>query len=167
MSETTYPGLKLRFATVHHSSSGQQLQWKLSRNCSVTPAQLGLLYASLCIVSLSIAGMFWLHGAKLVMPFAWLELFVVGTAFFIYARHATDGERIWLSGDELVVELTRAGHVSVEAFKRAWVRVEPVADDRSLIELSSGARKIHIGRHLRPELRPELAREIRSALRTA
>jgi uncharacterized membrane protein len=167
MSDKTYPGLKLRFATVQNSGSGQQLQWKLSRNCSVTPAQLGLLYASLCIVSLSIAGMFWLHGATMVMPFAWLELFVVGTAFVIYARHATDGERIWLSGDELIVERTHASRITVEAFKRAWVHVEPQTDDRSLIEVSSGARRIHIGRHVRPELRPELAREIRSALRVA
>jgi uncharacterized membrane protein len=47
------------------------------------------------------------------------------------------------------------------------VRVEPSADDRSLIELSGKGRRVSVGRYLRPELRPVLAREIRSALRGA
>jgi cytochrome c-type biogenesis protein CcsB len=41
-----------RFATVQ----GQAIYWFLKRNCSVTPQQLGWLYASLCAVSLVIAG---------------------------------------------------------------------------------------------------------------
>jgi uncharacterized membrane protein len=152
-----------RFATV----TGEQVHWKLLRNCSVTPAQLGGLYASLCVVSLGIAGGFWLHGATMIMPFAWAELLAVGIAFLVYARHATDGERIVLQGSQLVVEQTSAGKVQRAEFNRAWVRVEPQGDDRSLIELSGQGRKVHIGRHIRPELRPALAKEIRMALRAA
>ena len=80
--------LVFRFATVQ----GQNIQWFLRRNCSVTPRQLGWLYLSLCIVSLAIGTGFWLQGAKLVLPFAWLELMAVGAAFVVYARHARDGE---------------------------------------------------------------------------
>ncbi len=152
-----------RFATV----SDQQIHWKLLKNCSVTPAQLAWLYASLCVVSLGIAGGFWLHGATMIMPFAWAELLMVGTAFVVYARHATDGERIVLQGSQLVVEQTSAGKVVRAVFNRAWVRVEPQADDRSLIELSGQGRRVQIGRHVRPELRPALAKEIRMALRAA
>jgi uncharacterized membrane protein len=157
------PDFGFRFATV----SDQQIHWKLLRNCSVTPAQLCWLYASLCVVSLGIAGGFWLHGAKMIMPFAWAELLMVGTAFLVYARHATDGERIILQGSQLVVEQTSAGKVERSEFNREWVRVEPQTDDRSLIELSGQGRKVHIGRHIRPELRPALAKEIRMALRAA
>ena len=46
-----------RFATV----SGQSIHWFLKRNCSVTPSQLGWLYASLCVVSLGIGTVFWLR----------------------------------------------------------------------------------------------------------
>jgi uncharacterized membrane protein len=152
-----------RLATV----TDQQIHWKLLRNCSVTPVQLAWLYASLCVVSLGIAGGFWLHGAKLIMPFAWLELCMVGTAFLVYARHATDGERIVLQGSQLVVEQTRAGKLQRAEFNREWVRVEPHRDSRSLIELSGQGRSVQIGRHIRPELRSELAKEIRTALRTA
>jgi uncharacterized membrane protein len=152
-----------RFATVQ----GQAVYWFLKRNCSVTPQQLGWLYASLCVLSLGIAGMFWSMGAVLVMPFAWLELAAVGLAFLAYSRHAADGEKISLKGRQLVVEFESAGHLQRAEFNRDWVRVEPVAGDRSLIELSGQGRRVNVGRFVRPELRPVLAQEIRKALREA
>jgi uncharacterized membrane protein len=152
-----------RFATVQ----GQNIHWFLKRNCSVTPTQLGWLYASLCVVSLGVAGFFWQQGATLILPFAWLELAAVGAAFLVYARHAADGERISLQGRQLVVELENAGRLERAEFNRDWVRVEPRADGRSLIEVSGQGRSVSVGRYVRPELRPALAREIRRALREA
>lgn len=143
----------------------QVVQWLLKRNCSVTPVQLGWLYVSLCVVSLGIAAFFWSQGATMVLPFASLELLVVGAAFWSYARHAADGERIVLQGGQLVVELESAGRLERAEFNRQWVRVEPKAGDGSLIEVSGQGRSVKVGRHLRPELRPALAREIRHALR--
>ena len=151
-----------RFATVQ----GQAIVWFLKRNCSVTPAQLGWFYASLCAVSLAIAMFFWLQGATLVLPFAWLELGAVGLAFLLYARHAADGERILLQGRRLVVELESAGRLERAEFNRDWVRVEPSAGDRSLIEVSGQGRRVSVGRYVRPELRPVLAQELRQALRS-
>lgn len=99
------------------------------------------------------------------MPFAWLELIAVGSAFVVYARHARDGEKIMLQGAELVVEQETGGRLQRAAFNREWVRVEPKSGDGSLIEVSGQGRSVRVGRHLRPELRPALAREIRFALR--
>jgi uncharacterized membrane protein len=155
--------LVFRFATVQ----GQAIHWFLRRNCSVTPAQLGWLYASLCVVTLGIATFFWFQGAVLILPFAGLELAAVGLAFLTYARHAADGEHILLQGRRLVVETENAGRLERAEFNRDWVRVEPGADDRSLIEVSGQGRRVIVGRYLRPELRPVLAREIRKALREA
>jgi len=152
-----------RFATV----SGQSIHWFLKRNCSVTPSQLGWLYVSLCVVSLGIGAAFWLHGARLVLPFAWLELAAVGFAFVLYARHATDGEKIALQGGRLVVELENGGHYERAEFLPHQVRIEPEASDRSLIEVSGQGRSVKVGRFVRPELRAALAREIRMALRSA
>jgi uncharacterized membrane protein len=152
-----------RLATVQ----GQNIHWFLKRNCSVTPSQLGWLYASLCVVSLGIGTIFWFQGALLVLPFAWVELAAVGAAFLAYARHARDGETISLQGRRLVVELENAGHLQRAEFNRDRVRVEPLAGDRSLIELSGQGRKVSVGRYVRPELRPLLAQEIRRALREA
>ena len=157
------PNSVFRFATV----SGQGIRWFLRRNCSVTPSQLGWLYASLCLVSLGIGAGFWLHGAVLVLPFAWLELTAVGIAFLIYARHATDGELIELAAGRLVVELENGGHYERTEFLPHQVRVEPEVSDRSLIEVSGQGRSVKVGRYVRPELRAALAREIRMALRDA
>ena len=155
--------LVFRFATVQ----GQNIQWFLRRNCSVTPQQLGWLYASLSAVSLAIGTVFWFQGAKFVLPFAWAEMVAVGVAFAVYARHATDGETIRLAGGQLVVELESGGKLERSEFRREWVRVEPGAADNSLIELSAHGRKVHVGRYVRPELRSVLASEIRMALRSA
>ena len=152
-----------RFARV----SGQNIDWLLKRNCSVTPAQLGWMYGSLCVVSLGIGGMFWMQGASFVLGFAWIELVAVGIAFAAYARHATDGETIRLAGGRLVVELESGGKLERAEFRRDWVRVEPGAADNSLIELSAHGRKVQVGRYVRPELRAVLASEIRMALRSA
>lgn len=155
--------LVFRFAIVQ----GPAIHWFLRRNCSVTPAQLGWLYASLCVVSLGIGFFFWILGAVMVLPFAWLELAAVGAAFLAYARHAADREHILLHGRRLVVELESAGRLERAEFNREWVRVEPAADDRSLIEVSGQGRRMSVGRYVRPELRPALAQEIRRALREA
>ncbi|VWX57358.1 Uncharacterized membrane protein [Burkholderiales bacterium 8X] len=152
-----------RFATV----SGQSIHWFLKRNCSVTPSQMLWLYASLCVVSIGIGTFFWLHGALLVLPFAWLELAAVGFAFVLYARHATDGEKIALQGGRLVVELENGGRYERAEFLPHQVRIEPQVSDRSLIEVSGQGRSVRVGRYVRPELRAELAREIRMALRGA
>jgi uncharacterized membrane protein len=155
--------LVFRFATVQ----GQAIHWFLRRNCSVTPAQLGWLYASLCAVTLAIGTFFWFQGAVLILPFAWLELAAVGLAFLAYARHAADGEHISLQGGRLVVELESAGRLERAEFNRDWVRVEPSAGDKSLIEVSGQGRRVNVGRFIRPELRPALAHELRMALRSA
>lgn len=155
--------LVFRFATVQ----GQAIHWLLRRNCPVTPAQLGWLYVSLCVVSLGVGLAFWQQGAVLVLPFASLEVAAVGVAFMAYARHAADREHILLQGRRLVVELESAGHLERAEFRRDSVRVEPVADDRSLIEVSGQGRRVSVGRYVPPELRPVLAQEIRRALREA
>jgi len=152
-----------RFATVQ----GKTIQWFLRRNCALTPTQLGWFYLSLCVVSLGIGAVFWFQGAVLVLWFAWAELLAVGAAFLLYARHATDGERIYLQDGRLVVEFENAGRVERAEFRREWVRVEPRLGERSLIEVSGQGRSIDVGRFVRPELRPVLAKEIRMALRGA
>jgi uncharacterized membrane protein len=140
------------------------MNWVLQRNNSIAPRQLLAFYASLCVVSLGIAWMFWLLGARMVMPFAWLEMLGVGAALWVVARHASDSERIELRRDRLSVERANGLRVERVEFQPAWVRVEPWHGDRSLIELSGQGRQIAVGRFVRPEQRRQLATELRWAL---
>lgn len=140
------------------------MQWELRRNCSLTPKQMLGFYLGLSAVSLAIAGIFWWLGARLVMPFAWLEVLAVGVALLVHARHVTDGERIRLQGGVLTVE--RACGLRTERCELCteWVRVASTRGDGSLIELSERGKKMVVGRFVRPELRGQLADEMRWAL---
>ncbi|RZT95196.1 DUF2244 domain-containing protein [Rivibacter subsaxonicus] len=162
--------VRLRFgrwrAVSDDRSTAGVVEWVLQRNCSTTPAQMTAFYGSLCVVSLGIGSFFWAFGATLVMPFAWAELLLVGAALVVWARHATDRERIALAPGRLTVEWQSGGRVERAEFQPDWVRVEPCHDDRSLIELSGQGRSIAVGRYVRPELRRQLAEEFRAALRS-
>ena len=161
------PTSDFRFATASEGLHGRPaVQWLLKRHCCLSPTQLWRFYASVCVVSLGIAGFFWSMGATLVMPFAWLELTAVGAALLVYARHAGDSEKIVLGNGRLVVELETAGRTRRAEFNSQWVQVGPVPGDGALIEVFEQGRSVVVGKHVRPELRPALAREIRLALRT-
>jgi uncharacterized membrane protein len=156
-----------RFARVVETTGGPRLEWHLARNCSLTPAQLFGTYLSLCAVSLAIALGFSWQGALPVLAFAGIELLLVGVALLVYARHATDQEQITLAGGSLAVQHQRGPQTERHEFRAAWVRVEPLSSDRSLIELTGDGQTARVGRYLRPELRQPLAQELRRALRGA
>ena len=154
----------LRFGA---ESSGveRSVRWQLKRNCSATPQQMLGFYTSLTVLSLVIGTFFWVQGATLVMPFAWLELAAVAVALLLYARHATDRETICLQRGRLTVEHVSGRVTERVEFMPSWVRVEPAHGARSLVELSGQGQRICVGRFVRPELRRQLADELRWALR--
>ncbi|MFN0184654.1 MAG: DUF2244 domain-containing protein [Aquabacterium sp.] len=139
--------------------------WDLRRNCSITPRQLLRAYLGLCVLALTVAAGFLIGGAPLVIPFTLVELAAVGIALLAWARHASDAEVIQLDRRHLTVTHECAGVRTSVAFRAGWVRVEPMGDDRSLVELSGEGRRAQVGRYLQPHLRGVLAREIRHALR--
>lgn len=142
------------------------LDWTLQRNCSVTPAQLGICFLCLSAVSLAVGLFFWFQGAVLVLPFAALELMALAAAFLIYARHAADRERISVRGGQLLVEVEKAGRVERCVFVLEWVRIEPERH-QGLVKVSGGGQSMWVGRFLRADLRAQLAQELRQAVRSA
>jgi uncharacterized membrane protein len=157
---------RFRFGRESGAAAGDwSVDWLLKRNCSMSPRQLLGVYGVFCVLALGIASGFWLHGATLVMPFAWLEVLAVGAALGVYARHAADAERINLRGGRLTVELACGARIDRVDFRPEWVRVEPQHGDGSLIELSGQGKRVVIGRFVRPEMRRQLADELRWALR--
>jgi uncharacterized membrane protein len=123
------------------------------------------MFASLCAVSLGIAGFFWSVGAPLVLPFAVVEVVALGVALVIYARHATDAERISVCGERVLVEVETGGRCERVEFFRDWVRIDARLTKDSLIEVTGQGRRVAVGRYVRPDLRPVLANELRQVLR--
>lgn len=139
-------------------------EWTLSRNCSITPRQLGLAYAALCAVSLCVAIFFTWRGAWYVLGFSVLELVAVGSAFLLYARHATDRERIALTDDCLLVELIQVERVRQYRLDPQWIRVDMPESRSRLIGLESRGTRVEVGRFLTEYIRREFARELRRTL---
>ena len=143
----------------------EEIRWCLKRNCSATPRQALLFYVGLCGVSLGLAGLFWQFGATLVLPFALVEVLALGVALWVYARHAADAERIFLSDQRLRVEHEVAGRCTTVEFVPSWVAV--TSDDREsqLVVLSGQGLTVTVGTHLRHGLRATLRGELQQALR--
>jgi uncharacterized membrane protein len=156
-----------RFARELHTPSGVVLLWVLRRNCALSPRQLLAAVVGISAVSLAISLAFWWHGAKLVLPFAGLEVLGLAGAMLAYARHAGDRETLTLSKGLLKVEHQHGNRTDSASFHAAWVRVEPQHGDASLVELSAKGHTARVGRYVAPHARPLLAQELRRALRAS
>ena len=133
----------------------------LKRNCSMSPAGLAVVFAALALVVLMIGAGFAVAGAWLILPFAGLEVVLLGGAYFFYARHAADYERIELERGRLTVEIAEAERIEHHEFdaKRARVRLE-----RERIVLRDAKEELELGRHLDAQARVELAAELEKRL---
>jgi uncharacterized membrane protein len=138
--------------------------WLMKRNCSVSPRQFVLFYASLAVFSLIIAGLVVIRGAWPVLPFTGIELLAVGVAFLIHARHTIDYERIRLYPNRLVIEQMSAQRLTQFEFNPRWVRVEQGASPRDPIKIVSRGQAVVIGVHLAHYRRAAFASELRSSL---
>jgi uncharacterized membrane protein len=134
----------------------------LKRNCSISPAGLAGVFLALAFVVLAIGAAFAIAGAWLVLPFAGLEMLLLGAAYLLYARHAADYERIVLDSGRLTVEVAEAEKTSryeMEA-RRARVCLE---EERVVLR---GAREqLELGRYLDADTRARFAAELQKRLR--
>jgi uncharacterized membrane protein len=141
-------------------------EWTLCRNCSLSPRQLARAYALLCCFSLAMGIGFLLRGAWMVLAFSLVDLSLVGLALLIYARHATDRERIELSDAGLLVEWVRADACRQALLDpRATRVIAPDGGRRSLIGLEARGVRVEVGQFMTAAQRGQLARELRQALR--
>jgi uncharacterized membrane protein len=147
-----------------YDSAMERHQWTLRRNCILTPAQLAIWFVSLSALSLAIALFFAWRGAWLVLPFALIEVTVLGVAFLLHARHAGDYERIVSEPGRLRVEANLGQQLRVAEYTPAWVRVEYGGGRRSPIRLVAGRQSVEVGRFVPDHRKPVLARELREVL---
>ncbi len=142
-----------------------QVQWVFKKNCSFTPKQVGLFYIAQSGFSLIVAGFFLSQGVWLILPFTILELVVLGIALLIYARHATDYERITLNNGKLVLDTSNAGAVKQQIFNPSWVRLERLLSPRKLITMMYQGQKIEIGQFMHVSLRNDFLHELNQELK--
>ena len=129
----------------------------LKRNCSMSPKALAGGFAALSVLVLAIGAGFAAAGAWLILPFAGLEVLLLGAAFLLYVRHAADYERIELEAGRLSVEVAQA-----ECIERHELdaRATTVSVEQDRVMLRGREEQLEIGRHLDADRRRELAAEL-------
>ena len=125
----------------------------------MSPAGLAKVFAALAVLVLAIGAGFAAAGAWLVLPFAGLEVLLLGTAFVAHARHAADYEKIELQSGRLEVEVAEAERVARYQLENARVSME-----EGRIVLRGAGKELEVGRHVGAEARVELAAELKKTL---
>jgi uncharacterized membrane protein len=125
----------------------------------MSPAGLAKVFAALAALVLAIGAGFAAAGAWLVLPFAGLEVLLLGAAFVLHARHAADYERIELQSGRLEIEVTEADRVARYQLQNARVSME-----EGRVVLRDAKEEIEIGRHIGAEARAELVAELEKTL---
>ena len=134
----------------------------LKRNCSISPSGLACVFAALALAVLAIGTGFAIAGAWLILPFAGLEVLLLGGAFVLQARHATDYERIALERGQLVVEVADGEQRARYELDARRVRVD-VEGARVVVR---GPREVlELGRHLDERSRMAFGAELKKRLR--
>jgi uncharacterized membrane protein len=129
----------------------------LKRNCSISPRGLMLVYALLAAIAVGIASGFAALGAWLILPFAGMELVLLGAAFWLTARHAADCERIELARGRLTVEVEEAQRVRRLELDARLARVRM---EGGHVLLRAPQVELELGRHLASEARTGFAAEL-------
>lgn len=118
-----------------------------------------MVFAVLALLVLAIGAAFAAAGAWLILPFAGLEVALLGAAFVAYARHAADYERIELEAGRFTVEVADGRRIA-----RFELHGARVAMEKGRVVLRCAAKELEIGRYLGAEARAELAAELEKTL---
>lgn len=150
------------------AAHGGNRTFVIAPNRSMTWKELLLAYCIIAVVSLAIAGYFWIQGLTLVLPFSGLELLALGAALYITAWRGGAQEVVTITDDSVSVETGRSGPARRHDFKRYWTRVvlqRPwAAWHPSKLLLRSHGREVEVGRFLNEEERRGLAEILQSAI---
>ena len=134
----------------------------LKRNCSISPSGLACVFLALAVVVLAIGTGFAIAGAWLILPFAGLEVVLLGGAFVLQAHHATDYERIALERDRLKVEVAEGRRVARYELDASRVRVEV---EGARVMLRGARESLELGRYLDDASRKVFGAELKKRLR--
>ena len=138
-------------------------------NRSLTVRQAVQIYAVITLCCLGIAVFYAMHGYWPILPFAGLEVLVLGVAFYLTLRRSGMREVVSVQGEVVKVEKGRETPQESWECPRAWaqVRLERPRIDwyPSRLAILFQGKQVEIGRFLNEMQRQELAYELQQAIR--
>lgn len=136
----------------------------LTPNCSLTPRTAWTFFGSLFIVTFVIAGMATTQGFWPVLPFAGLEMALLGWAMHRSLQRRHHRQTITVTEDSVEVEEVDFERRERVVFQRYWARVKmraaasPLHPSQLLIE--SHGRRCEVGRFLNEQERRSVAQRL-------
>jgi uncharacterized membrane protein len=141
---------------------------ELRPNCALSVRGALLFFASLCLVCFSIAGLFTALGFWPVLPFAGLEMLLLGWALAWSMRQRNVIERIEISHSQVTAEARRPRSHERIVFPRHWAKVTLRASHTALhpsrLFIESQGRVFEVGRFLVEEERRALAARLQQLI---
>lgn len=137
---------------------------QVSANCSLSRRGAVLFFSGVAGGSLSVAILFASVGMWPVLPFAGLELLLLGTALALSMRRGQEGEAITVTGDKVIVERYGRGSRETREFTRLWAKAElrrsPGSWHPSRLVIVSHGRGVEVGGALAESARQDLYRKL-------
>lgn len=138
-------------------------------NCSMSWRNLVRFYAGIFIVSMSIAAGFAMKGAWLILPFAGLEMLVLGVALYIVSHRSARWQEIAIEAETVSIANGAAGkEQGRRSFQRTWIQVEledaPINGYPSRLLVGSHGQRVEVGACLNEDEKRSLAAELRLAV---
>lgn len=128
-------------------------------------------YLGIVLVSFSIAGAFASLGFWPILPFAGIEMLVLGIALYMTSFKSAICEVVTIQGPSVTIERGRRAPEQRDQYPRAWLQVvytkPPTKGHAGRLSLRSHGRSTEIGACLTEDERSRLADELLLALRAA
>lgn len=152
-------------------SSESNCRFVLRPNRSLSWRGTVIFFSSVFAVYLAITLPLAAMGLWLVLPFAGLELLVLGICLYITSQKSSQCEVISVGGETIKIESGRRRPERCSEFDRHWARVElvrsPLRWHPSRLTIRSHGRQVEVGSFLSETEREDLARELRRAIAPA
>ena len=152
------------------SLTGDDLQLIVRPNRTMTLRGMTLLFAGLTVVVLTVGVGFTLAGAWPILPFAGLEIVVVGAVLHRLFRHADDHDQIIIDCDNVTVIRRRGRREWRDKFQRYWTKVTLERRDNwypSRLKVGSHGKFVIIAADVNEEEKETLSLALNKILRKA
>ena len=138
-------------------------------NCSLPWCGVVRFYSGMLFISFGIAIGFALKGAWLILPFAGLEMLVLGIALYTVARRNNRWQAISINRDSVDIVEHGTGQQQKQTFQRAWARViherASIKGHPSRLFIRSHGRSVEVGGYLNESEKKTLAYELNQVMR--
>ena len=149
--------------------SGGDCYWVIRPNQSLSWRSAVKIYAAISLCCLGIGVYYALHGYWPVLPFAGLEVVVLGIAFYLCFARSQIREVVSVNADVVTVDKGRRRPQEHWECPRAWARISlqrsRITWYPSRLVIAFQGRQVEIGQFLAEQERRELADELEQTIR--